>query len=332
MLPTVSLIVPCYNEEKRIHYLLDALFTQTYPLQQMDVTIADGMSRDNTRQVIAAFRGEHPDLRLQVIDTLPGNIPAGVNRAIEACSGEIIVRLDAHSAPYPEYVEKSVEALLADRAENVGGVWEIQPGADGWVAAAIAVAAAHPLGVGDALYRHARQAAYVDTVPFGAFRRVLLDKIGKFDESLLTNEDYEFNARVRQSGGRVWLNPQIRSVYFARASLGALARQYWRYGLWKWQMLKRYPATLRWRQALPPLFVLTVLVSLALAAFLPMFGWLLAFILTAYFGVLLAAGVLKATRANKLSLVLGLPLAIATMHFSWGLGFLWSIFFGVKQP
>lgn len=137
---------------------------------------------------------------------------------------------------------------------------------------------------------------------------------------------------MRQSGGRVWLNPQIRSVYYARATLGALARQYWRYGLWKWQMLKRYPATLRWRQALPPLFVLTVLVSLVLAVFLPLFGWLLVFILTAYFGVLFAAGALKAIRVNKISLVLGLPSAIATMHFSWGLGFLWSIFFGVKQP
>ncbi|PKN93498.1 MAG: glycosyltransferase family 2 protein [Chloroflexi bacterium HGW-Chloroflexi-6] len=332
MLPTVSLIVPCYNEEKRIRNLLDALFAQTYPLQQMDVTIADGASQDGTRRVIADFEREHPQLAIRVVDNRAQTIPAALNRAIEASTGEIIVRLDAHSAPYPEYVEKSVEALLADQAENVGGVWEIQPGADGWLAAAIAVAAAHPLGVGDALYRHARQAAYVDTVPFGAFRRVLLDKIGKFDESLLTNEDYEFNARVRQSGGRVWLNPQIRSVYYARATLGALARQYWRYGLWKWQMLKRYPATLRWRQALPPLFVLTVLVSLVLAAFLPLFGWLLAFILSAYFGILLAAGAFKATRVNKISLVLGLPSAIATMHFSWGLGFLWSIFFGVKQP
>lgn len=331
MPPTVSVIVPCYNEEKRIRALLDALLAQTYPLEQMTVTIADGLSQDATREVIAAFQREHPQLKIEVFDNNAGTIPAALNRAIEASAGELIVRLDAHSAPYSDYVEKAVEALLAERAENVGGVWEIRPGAETWLAQSIAVAAAHPLGVGDALYRHAKDAAYVDTVPFGAFRRSLLDKIGKFDESLLTNEDYEFNTRIRQSGGRVWLNPQIRSVYFARSTLADLARQYWRYGLWKWQMLRRYPATIRWRQALPPLFVLSVLGSLILSLFVPLFAWLLAFLLAFYFGVLLAAGAHRMAQLKQPFLLAGLPLAIAVMHFSWGLGFLWSIFFGVKR-
>jgi glycosyltransferase involved in cell wall biosynthesis len=332
MLPQVSVIVPCYNEEKRIRTLLDALLAQTYPLERIDVTIADGLSQDRTREVIAAFQREHPRLAIQVIQNNAQTIPAALNRAIEVSGGELIVRLDAHSAPYPSYIEESVAALMAEKAENVGGVWEIRPGAPTWLAEAIAVAAAHPLGVGDALYRHAREAAYVDTVPFGAFRRSLLEKIGKFDETLLTNEDYEFNTRIRQAGGRVWLNPNIRSLYFARASLPDLARQYWRYGLWKWQMLKRYPATLRWRQALPPLFVLAVLGSLLLAPFFSVFAWLLAFLLSAYWGILLLAGALKAFQLKKIALLPGLPLAITTMHFSWGLGFLWSILFGVKQP
>jgi succinoglycan biosynthesis protein ExoA len=332
MLPTVSLIVPCYNEEKRIRTLLDALLAQTYPLAQMDVTIADGLSQDNTRQVIADFQREHPQLKVKVINNDVKSIPAALNRAIEASFGEIIVRLDAHSAPYPNYVEHSVSALLAGVAENVGGVWEIRPGGEGWMPESIAVAAAHPLGVGDALYRHAKESAYVDTVPFGAFRRDLLEKVGQFDESLLANEDYEFNTRIRQSDGRVWLNPEIRSIYFARSTFGDLARQYWRYGLWKWQMLRRYPSTLRWRQALPPLFVLAVFGLLLLSFFASPFGWLLAFLLSFYFGFLLAAGAHRAAQLRKRFLVIGLPISIAVMHFSWGLGFLWSILFGVKRP
>ncbi|GAB4491513.1 MAG: glycosyltransferase family 2 protein [Anaerolineales bacterium] len=323
MLPTVSIIIPCYNEERRIQSMLDAIFSQTYPLQLLDVTLADGHSTDGTRRVIETFAAAHPQLRLQVVENDARSIPAALNRAIAASRGEIILRLDGHSQPSPDYVEKSVAALLAGKGENVGGVWEIRPGDESRLAAAIARAAAHPLAVGDALYRHTKQAAVVDTVPFGAFRRSLVEKIGGFDESLLSNEDYEFNARIRQSGGKIWLDPQIRSVYFARATLTALAQQYWRYGFWKWQMLRRYPATLRWRQALPPIFTLSLLINFLLTIFFPLFGLLLALEIALYLTVLTAAG----ARAGEPFLAL----PVTVMHLSWGGGFLWSLLAGRKH-
>lgn len=331
MPPTVSIVVPCLDEEKRIRTLLDAIFAQTYPRELLDVTIADGHSTDKTREVIAAFQREHPSLKITVIDNDARTIPAGVNRAIAASRGEIILRLDGHSGPYPDYVEKSVAALEAGKGQNVGGVWEIRPGAETWVARSIAIAAAHPLGVGDALYRHAKQAAVVDTVPFGAWKRSLVEEIGGYDESLLSNEDYEFNARIRQNGGQIWLDPAIRSLYFARPTLAALARQYWRYGFWKFRMLRRYPGTLRWRQALPPLFVLSLLGGALLAPAWPVFGWLLAFELLAYFGILGLAGLRSTTQYRGAFLLFGLPLAITVMHIAWGSGFLWSILAGAKK-
>jgi succinoglycan biosynthesis protein ExoA len=329
MPPTVSIIVPCYNEEKRIRFLLDAVFAQTYPRAFLDLTIADGHSTDRTREAIAAFQREHPDLKLQVIDNSAGSIPAALNRAIKASSGEIILRLDAHSAPYPDYAEKSVAALEAGKGDNVGGVWEIRPGAETWMAKSIAVAAAHPLGVGDALYRHAKEAASVDTVPFGTWRRTLVDKVGGYDESLLTNEDYEFNARIRQSGGKIWLDPSIRSVYFARSTFGALARQYFRYGFWKFKMLRRYPGTVRWRQALPPVFVASLVVGSVLACFWPFFAGLLGLELLGYFGILGLVSLQLGFKRKEFFLVFGLPLAIAVMHITWGSGFLWSILSGM---
>lgn len=331
MPPTVSIVVPCFNEEKRIRTLLDAIFAQSYPRELLDVTIADGHSTDRTREVIAGFQREHPGLKLQVVDNDAGTTPAGVNRAIEASSGEIILRLDGHSGPYPDYVEKSVAALEAGKGQNVGGVWEIRPGAETWVARSIAVAAAHPLGVGDALYRHAKQAAVVDTVPFGAWKRSLVEEIGGYDESLLSNEDYEFNARIRKNGGIIWLDPAIRSLYFARPTLTTLARQYWRYGLWKFQMLRRYPGTLRWRQALPPLFVLSLLLGIVLTKAWPFYGWLLAFELLAYFGILGLAGLRSTMQHRGAFLLFGLPLSITVMHLAWGSGFLWSILAGAKK-
>lgn len=324
-MPKVSIVIPCYNEQSTIRLLLEALREQTFPRSKMEVIISDGMSTDNTRAEIAAFQKKYKDLKTRVVDNERRSIPAAVNRAIEASRGEIIVRLDAHSKPYPDYVENCVKALEANRGDNVGGVWEIQAGAKTWIAESIAVAAAHPLGVGDALYRHAKRAAEVDTVPFGSFKRTLIKKVGLFDESLLTNEDYEFNARVRKAGGRIWLDPSIRSIYFARATLLELARQYWRYGFWKQRMLRRYPNTLRWRQALPPLFVLSLLGLVLLSLFFPLVKFLLIGELLLYIFICLLAGVQARLRLKKNFLSVGLALAIPIMHISWGSGLLWSM-------
>ncbi|MGE5643867.1 MAG: glycosyltransferase family 2 protein [Byssovorax cruenta] len=324
MPPKVSVIVPCYNEQSTIRPLLEALRSQTFPRAEMEVIIADGMSTDRTRQVIAAFQNDFPDLEVRLVDNTVRTIPAGLNCAIEAARGEFIIRLDAHSKPYSDYVANCIKAHAAGRGDNVGGVWEIQPGAQTWIANSIAAAASHPLGVGDAMYRLAASASEVDTVPFGSYRRTLIAKIGGYNESLLTNEDYEFNTRIRKSGGRVWLDPSIRSIYFSRSTLGELIRQYWRYGFWKWRMLRRFPDTIRWRQALPPLFVLSLIVVALISTRLPFAWWLLVAELILYFSVLLLAGAYAALKRRKPYLLFGLPLAISAMHLAWGSGFLWS--------
>ncbi len=324
-MPRVSVIVPCYNEQNTIRLLLDALYAQSYPRSEMEVIIADGMSSDQTRQRVLEFQQAHPDLLVRVIDNPRRNIPAALNCAIEAARGTYIVRLDAHSMPDVDYVKASVSGLEQGLGASVGGVWQIRPGGTGWQARSIAVAAAHPLGVGDARYRYTDRAQAVDTVPFGAFRRELVAKIGPFDETLLTNEDYEFNVRVRQSGEDIWLDPAIRSVYFARSALADLARQYWRYGYWKARMLRRYPQTIRWRQALPPAFVLSLLVLLALMAAWPLAGWIFVIELLTYTAILALVGLNTAIHHRDWALAFGVPLAIATMHLAWGSAFLWSM-------
>jgi len=322
--PLVSIIVPCYNEQATIRQLLAAIDAQTTPHNEMEVVIADGMSTDGTREEIATFIESHAGPVVRVVDNLAGTIPAGLNRAIEAARGRYIVRLDAHSMPYPDYVERCLTDLQDGLGDNVGGVWEIQPGGNSWQARAIAAAAAHPLGVGDARYRLGGDAQSADTVPFGAYSRELIERIGVYDESLHSNEDYEFNARVRQSGGVVWLDPEIRSVYIARNSLSELARQYWRYGYWKLRMLRRYPDTFRWRQ-LAGVFVLSFLILGLLGVWFPLARWLFAFEIVLYVFVLLLAGFQVAIQKKDPALVLGVPLAMATMHFSWGTAFLWSL-------
>ncbi len=325
-LPSVSIVIPCYNEAATIGLVLGALYGQSYPRDRLEVVIADGLSSDGTRKRIGEFCNLHSDLEVIVVDNQRRIIPAALNVAVAAAGGEVIIRLDAHAVPDEQYVERSVRNLLEGKGDNVGGIWLIQPGSSGWIGRSIAAAAGHPFGVGDALYRYASEPGLVDTVPFGAFFRTTFERIGKFDESLLANEDYEFNVRLRQAGGRIYLDPAICSKYHARPDLASLARQYWRYGYWKFRMLRRYPGTLRWRQALPPLFV-AGLAALILAA--PFF-WLaraaLGLAAALYLLVLIAGSLPPALRSRDLRLALGIPLAIMTMHFSWGSGFLYSIF------
>lgn len=325
MSPTVSIIVPCFNEQATIGGLLEAILAQSYPSAHMEVVIADGHSTDQTRQRITAFSQQHPQLAVRVVENPARSIPAGLNLAIAAAQGSTLLRLDAHSSPQPDYVTRSLQALDEGKGWNVGGVWEVQPGQDTWLARAIAASAAHPLGVGDARYRYTTQAGAVDTVPFGAFRRELVERIGAFDETLQTNEDYEFNARIRLAGGTVWLDPAIRSAYYARPTLGALARQYWRYGYWKWRMLRRYPGTLRLRQAVPPLFVLALLGLGGLSLLWAPAAWLLGAVVVSYALLLLVAALHKTIQGRQPSLLLGMPLAMMTMHLSWGAAFLWSL-------
>lgn len=323
--PKVSVIVPCRNEGRTIGELLDALKSQTFPLEQMEVIIADALSDDGTRQVIADYQQAHPQLVLRVVDNTRRIIPAALNTAIRAARGEIIVRLDAHSVPKPDYVSLCVQNLEAGKGANVGGIWLIEPGDDTWIARGIAAAAAHPLGVGDAKYRYTDKAGPVDTVPFGAYYKSLVSQVGEFDESLLTNEDYEFNTRIRESGNLLWLDPDIQATYYARATLGELAKQYWRYGFWKVRMLRRYPHTLRWRQGLPPLFVASLLGLGLLSLIMPLASWILLLEVVSYSAVLMLVGLQLAFKHRHILNLIGVPLAIATMHLAWGSAFLWSL-------
>ncbi len=322
---SVSVIVPCFNEEVTICQLLDSICEQTFPLNEIEVVIADGLSTDSTRQKILEFQASHPQLTIKIVDNKRRVIPSGLNRAIEQAQGTYILRMDAHSIPQHDYIQRCIAGLEAGLGDNVGGIWKIVPGGTTWIAKSIAIAAAHPLGAGDARYRIGGAAQAVDTVPFGAYRRSMIDKIGLYDENLLSNEDYELNVRLKQSGGRIWMDPTIQSTYFSRSTFRDLSRQYWRYGYWKAQMLRKYPKTLRWRQFIPPLFVLALLGLGLLSIGITLARWLLAIIVILYTIIMVLIGLHISQRHKNIAFAIGVPIAIATIHISWGSAFLWGM-------
>jgi hypothetical protein len=230
--------------------------------------------------------------------------------------------MDSHSRPAADYIRRVLLALDETDAAVVGGVWQISPGAPGPVAEAIASAVAHPMGAGDAAYRlsasrqHERRR--VDTVPFGGFRRSHWRQVGGYNEQLLVNEDYEFNYRTRQAGGSV-ARSSVRCEYFARPSLAALARQYFRYGWWKGRMLRQHPRSIRIRQAVPAFFLPVWLLLGVLAALVPILRPFVIALLAAYVA-LIAAAIHAAAGEKRWRLVIPIAAAFFTIHSAWSAG------------
>ncbi len=213
---SVSVIIPCYNEERFIGKALEDLANQ-YPADAYEIVIVDGMSDDGTRNEIARFQSEFPAISVRLIENPARNIPRSLNIGIAAARGDIIARIDAHAAPSSGYIRRCVDVLNSGAAEVVGMPCRVQPGADTTLARAIASGVSHPFGIGDAKYRLAstgESQQEVDTVAFACFRKSLWSELGGYDEELLTNEDYDFNYRVRRRGQRVVLDTAEHCNYF----------------------------------------------------------------------------------------------------------------------
>ena len=197
-LPFISVILPVRNEERYIAACVDSIFSQDYPADQMEVIFVDGRSEDRTVELLHAMQKEHP--QIVVLDNPNRTVPYAMNIGIAHSSAPVIVRLDAH-AEYPaDYIRLSVETLLTQDCDNAGGVFETH--GRGFMGEAIAEMLKTPLGVGNATYRLTTEDGYVDTVPFGCFKRELFERIGGFDERMTRNQDNELNFRIRKNGGK----------------------------------------------------------------------------------------------------------------------------------
>ena len=288
----------------------------------MEVLVADGRSDDGTREIVERFAARHPCVR--VLDNPARITPAALNTAIRAATGEVIIRMDAHAIYPPDYVSRLVTALEETGADNVGGVVITLPADDTVTARAIALAFAHPLGVGNAYFRiGAARRRWVDTVPFGCFRRELFERVGMFDEELVRNQDDEFNLRLIGRGGRVLLLPDVVSQYYGRRSLGAVARMFYQYGYFK-PLVARKAERIMTRQLVPPLFVLSLVVTAALGISVPAARELLAGIVGTY-GALVLTGAALAARKDGVRCATALAAVFAVMHLSYGVGYLRGI-------
>ncbi len=319
--PFVSIIMPVYNEKAYIERSLGALLRQSYPNDRMEIIIADGMSSDNTRGLIAKM-GSSTKIPIKIVDNPNKIAPSGLNRALREASGEIIIRVDGHCEAEPEYVENCVALLQAGKADGVGG--PIETIGETTLAGAIAMAMGSKFGVGGSAFRTIDdREMYVDTVAFPAYTREMIAKAGEFNEELVRNQDDEYNYRIRKLGGKILLSPKIRSRYYSRSSFRSLWRQYFQYGYWKVRVMQMHPAQMSLRQLVPLAFVCSILLMTILSLVTSAALWGLAAILMSYLVANLTASVLTA-RTNVAAIPL-LSLSFAILHFSYGLGFLFGL-------
>ena len=318
--PTVSVVVPCRNEHQYIERCLSSILATTYPKDRLQVLVVDGMSEDGTREIVEQYAGREPIV--QLLTNRNRSVPTALNIGIARASGEIILRMDAHSHYPPDYIPGLVDWLVRTAADNVGGAAVTLPGGGTATASAIATALSHPFGVGNARFRlGTAEPRTVDTVPFGCFRRDVFERFGGFDEELVRNQDDEFNFRITRAGGRVLLVPGVVSYYYARGSLRQLARMYYQYGYFKPLVARKIGGIMTVRQLVPPLFVASLLLAVVLAPWLSAARTLGAVVAACYAAADIAVSAVLGSR-HGLRVGLVLLLVFPLLHVTYGWGFL----------
>lgn len=313
--PLVTIIVPCRDEAGFIDACLESLVNQDYA-NVAEILVAEGESTDGTRERLAEWGGR--DCRVVVIDNPGGQIPRGLNKAIQSARGDVVVRADVHTKYAPDYVSQCVAALVDSGADNVGGPWRTAECKG--LQKAVAFAFQSPFSSGGALSHDVRYEGYVDSVYLGCWYRSTLLRIGLYDETFLRSEDDELNLRITRAGGRIWQTPKIRSWYFPRSTLLGLFRQYQQWGYWKVRVIRKHRMPASWRHVVPGLalmagcllLVLSFISSLALAATVTVFA--------CYLLLSLFAASLVCRRERDWIPFLWMPVVFSVFHLAYGAG------------
>ena len=328
MKKTVSVVIPCRNEENYIEQCVQSFLNQTYPMDLLTIIVSDGMSTDKTREKIEKIRLKHKNVIL--LDNEGLSAPKGMNKGIRYNNSDIVIIFGAHSYADKNFVLENVKALENEEVGCSGGL--ITTVNDSNKGAAIAEAMSCPFGVGNALFRYAEKESFVDTVAFGAYRRSVLEKIGLFDEELVRNQDDELNFRVEKSGAKILLSPKIKSTYYSRGDFKKLWRQYYQYGFWKVRVIQKHKRPASIRHLIPLLFVLFLALGGASTFIAPIFKYGYFIILGLYLLLDLMFS-FKISKKKSMKYFKYLVPSFPILHISYGLGFIVGIvnFYVVKS-
>ena len=320
----ISVIIPCYNEEKYIQSCIESVLSQDYHQNSMEVLFIDGMSLDETRNIISGYCTEYPFIKL--LDNQKKIVPHAMNIGIRESTGDYIIRLDAHCIYPSNYFSKLIEFALKLNSDNIGGICITEVKNKNRKSMAIMEVLTNRIGVGNSLFRiGVNRIAEVDTVVFGCFKRDVFDRFGLYDERLKRNQDIELNKRIKRGGGKLFLVPEIHCTYFARETFNGLITNNFQNGLWN-IMTVYYTRTLdslSFRHFVPMLFVLSlILPSIFAPAYAPII--LIGCATFSIYSITILATSILLSLYKNLNLYF-VFIAFLLLHFSYGSGSLFAI-------
>lgn len=328
-LPGVSYVMPVLNEAPYVRAAVERLLAQDYR-GPYDITLAVGPSTDGTETVLAELAAEHQNVR--VVANPAASTSAGLNAAITASAYPIVIRVDAHSLLPPEYARIAVETLQRTGAVNVGGLMD----ARGTTPFEKAVARAYRsrIGLGGTQHHVGGKEGPAQTAYLGSFRRDSLEAAGLFDEGVRRGQDWELNRRLRAAGGTVWFTPQLVVTYQPRSSIRSLINQFFATGMWRGELVRRFPSANSLRYFAPPVLVVLLvaavivgLIGIAGLIITAPLGWLtLAFAVPVLYLLIVTIAALAIGSRDGFAAMLRFVVVVPTIHVSWGVGFIGGFF------
>jgi len=321
---SISIVIPCLNEEKYIANCLDSVLVSDYDKSKIEILIVDGMSIDRTREIVTEYSKKYDYIKL--LDNPDKIVPKAMNLAIKKAKGDYIIRLDAHSSFPSDYFSKLVKYSEKLDADNVGAVIITEVKNSNKKSNSIVKILSHRFGVGNSNFRIGTdELKEVDTVPFGCYKKEVFKKYGDYDERLVRNQDIELNKRIINGGGKIYLVPEVECTYYARENFKDLAKNNYANGFWN--ILTAYYTkalgSLSLRHFIPLLFVLSLLFPLILSLLFPKMLWLSFFSLTSYLALVIIISLKLKNSSNDFFYLVG---SFLTLHLSYGWGSLMGIF------
>jgi succinoglycan biosynthesis protein ExoA len=313
----VSVVAPMYNEAEHIEDVVRDIAAQDFA-GELEFLVADGGSTDGSVERLRSAAARH-GVAVRVLDNPARWVSHGLNAAVREATGDLVVRIDCHSRYPTDYVRRCAEVAAETGADNVGGVLVANGRTPTQRAAACAMGS--PFG-GIGWTRHADdRRAEVDTVPFGAFRPEAFRRVGFFDETLVRNQDDEFNLRLRLAGGRIVRDPSITLRYTPRGSFTGLFRQYYEYGRWKVPVMLKHRRIVSMRSLAPVALVLSF-AALTLLSIVThhALAFLLAELAAYTAGAIVFAVLAIRARGESWRLLPRVAAVFPTIHLAYGFG------------